>query len=236
LAIDVVRQLTDAVRRPHIKIFFVPGSGLSDDGSQWLPARADFFVPVKALSIVFRDQFRDAMDRAGLFTPIDPAVWRRGWVVHSGAVGDGRASLKYLAPYVFRVASSDRRIVSYDDGRVTFSYRRSGSSHGQKMTVDANEFIRRFLQHVLPAGFQKVRHYGFLSSNSPKPIEAVCGLVSLYSALIFRLLTNVPQAEPRPPRHEGSVGSRRSSPYGVPLFSVRFRSFRGQYSSIRCAR
>jgi Putative transposase/Transposase zinc-binding domain len=184
---------------PHVH-YVVPGGGLSADRSRWLPARADFFVPVKALSVVFRAKFRDAMDRAGLLTQIDPAVWRQGWVVHSKAVGDGQASLKYLARYVFRVAISDRRIVSCDHGRVTFSYRRSGSSHWRKMTVDASEFIRRFLQHVLPRGFQKVRHYGFLSSNSPKPIEAVRWLVSLYYGLIFRLLTNVPQAELIEPR------------------------------------
>ena len=184
---------------PHVH-FVVPGGGLSEDGTQWLPSRADFFLPVNALSVLFRAKFRDAMDRAGLFTQIDPAVWRRDWVVHSEAVGDGRASLKYLAPYVFRVAISDRRIVSYEDGQVTFSYRRSGSNRWRKMTVDAHEFIRRFLQHVLPRGLQKVRHYGFLSPNSHKSIEAVCWLVALYYGLVFWLLAKVPHerhAEPR---------------------------------------
>ena len=75
-------------------------------------------------------------------------------------------SLRYLAPYVFRVAIGDHRIVSCDDGKVTFTYRRVGSNRPRKMTLDAMEFLRRFLQHVLPAGFQKVRHYGFLSPNS----------------------------------------------------------------------
>ena len=90
-------------------------------------------------------------------------MWRRDWVVHSQAAGDGRQSLRYLAPYVFRVAIGDHRIVSCDDGQVTFTYRRVGSNRPRKMTLDAMEFLRRFLQHVLPAGFQKVRHYGFLS-------------------------------------------------------------------------
>ena len=101
---------------PHVH-YVVPGGGLSEDGIQWLPSRADFFVPVRALSILFRAKFRDALERAGLLGEIDPAVWRQDWVVHSQAVGDGRASLKYLAPYVFRVAISDRRIVSCDDGK-----------------------------------------------------------------------------------------------------------------------
>jgi hypothetical protein len=184
---------------PHVH-YVVPGGGVSEDGSRWLPSRADFFVPAKALSILFRAKLRDALDRAGLLGQVDPAVWRQGWWVHSKAVGDGRASLKYLAPYVFRVAISDRRIVSCDDGRVTFAYRRSGSNHHRKMTVDAFEFIRRFLQHVLPSGFQKVRHYGFLSPNSRHSIEAVRWLITLYYGSIYVLLANPPQQVPNEPR------------------------------------
>src|SRR5262249_12843922 len=135
---------------PHVH-YVVPGGGLSADGSCWLPSRADFLVPVEALSIVFRAKFRDLLKRAGLLDLADPAVWRRDWVVHSQAAGDGRASLRYLAPYVFRVAISDHRIVSCDEGQVTFTYRRVGSNRPRKMTLEATEFIRRFLQHVLPA-------------------------------------------------------------------------------------
>jgi len=109
----------------------------------------------------------------GLLNLVAPTVWSRDWVVHSQAAGDGQQSLRYLAPYVFRVAISNHRIVSCDDGKVTFAYRRVGSNRPRKMTLDAMEFLRRFLQHVLPAGFQKVRHYGFLSPNSATAIEAV---------------------------------------------------------------
>jgi Putative transposase len=112
---------------------------------------------------------------------VTTAVWSRDWVVHSQAGGDGRQSLRYLAPYVFRVAIGDHRIVSCDDGKVTFAYRRVGSNGPRKMTLDAMEFLRRFLQHVLPAGFQKVRHYGFLSPNSAASIEAVRWLVTLHN-------------------------------------------------------
>jgi len=184
---------------PHVH-YVVPGGGVSNDGGQWLPSRADFFVPVKALSIIFRAKFRDAMRRAGLLSRIAPAVWRMDWVVHSQAVGDGRASLKYLAPYVFRVAISDRRIVSCDDGKVVFSYRKSGTSHWRPMTLEATEFIRRFLQHVLPTGFPKVRHYGFLSPNSKHSIEAVRWLIALYHGRLFLLLARATSATPQPPR------------------------------------
>ena len=181
---------------PHVH-YVVPGGGLSADGSSWLPSRANFFVPVEALSVIFRAKFRDALAREGLLNQVDPAVWRRGWVVNSRAAGDGRAALRYLAAYVFHVAIGDHRIVSCDDGKVTFSYRRVGSNRPRRMTLDAMEFLRRFLQHVLPAGFQKVRHYGFLSPNSGTAIEAVRWLVTLYNGAIFVLSTaEVPAAPP----------------------------------------
>jgi Transposase zinc-binding domain/Putative transposase len=90
---------------PHIH-YVVPGGGLSDDGIEWLPSRADFFVPVRALSILFRAKFRDALDRAGLLAQVDATIWRQDWVVHSQAVGDGRASLKYLARTSFASQSA----------------------------------------------------------------------------------------------------------------------------------
>ena len=175
---------------PHVH-YVVPGGGISADGSCWLPSRADFFVPVKALSILFRAKFRDALKRDGLLNQVDPAVWSRDWVVHSQAAGDGRASLRYLAPYVFRVAIGDHRIVSCDDGTVTFTYRRVGSNRPRKMTLDAHEFLRRFLQHVLPPGLQKVRHYGFQSPNSGTLLEAVRWLITVALGAIF-----TPKAEP----------------------------------------
>jgi hypothetical protein len=177
---------------PHVH-YVVPGGGVSEDGSRWLPSRIDFFVPEKALSILFRAKFRDLLTEKGLLGQVDPAVWRRDWVTDCEAVGDGRRSLRYLAPYVFRVAIGNRRIVSCEDGKVTFTYRRVGSNRPRKMSLDAMEFLRRFLQHVLPAGFQKVRHYGFLSPNSGMSIEAVRWLVTLHNGAMFVLLAKRPE-------------------------------------------
>jgi hypothetical protein len=157
-------------------------------------------VPVKALSILHRAKFKEAMRRAGLLHAIDPAVWRKEFVTDSRAVGDGRSSLKYLAPYVFRVAVSDRRIVSCARGQVTFLYKKSGSRRWRKMTVEAMEFVRRFLQHVLPSGFQKVRHYGFLHAQCKLPFEAVRWLASLYYDLVFVLLCHVQEVGIERPR------------------------------------
>jgi len=175
---------------PHVH-YVVPGGGISEDGSHWKPARADFLVPVKALSMLYRAKFRAIMQREQLLDQIDPAVWHKEFVTDCRAVGDGRASLKYLAPYVFRVAISDQRIVSCDRGKVTFLYKKSGSRRWRTMIVDAMEFIRRFLQHVLPSGFQKVRHYGFLHPQCKMPIEAVRWLASLYYDLMFVLVCHV---------------------------------------------
>ncbi len=207
---------------PHVH-YVVPGGGISADGRTWLPSHAQFFVAVRPLSILFRAKFRDALSRAGLLTEVDPAVWRQDWVVHSQAVGDGRASLKYLAPYVFRVAISDRRIVSYDDDSVTFSYRKSGSNRWRRMTLDPPEFLRRFLQHVLPTGFQKVRHYGFLSPNSRVSLDMVRWLIALYQKVVFVLGGQVPQkAAARPQFRCAHCG-------GAMLILIRFYSTESNY-------
>ena len=171
---------------PHVH-YVVPGGGLNADGTQWLSSRADFLVPVKALSILFRAQFRDRLRDEGLLELVDPSVWHRDWVVHAQPAGDGRESLRYLAPYVFRVAIGDHRIVSCDDGQVTFTYRRVGSNRRRTMTLEASEFLRRFLQHVLPSGFQKVRSYGFLSPAAGIALEMVRWLIALSHGAIFVL-------------------------------------------------
>jgi hypothetical protein len=95
-------------------------------------------------------------------------------------VGDGRHCLRYLAWYVFRVAISNRRIVSCDDGKVVFLYRKSKSRRWRTMTLNAIEFTRRFLQHVLPSGFMRVRHYGFLSPNGKLSAEEIGELIEEY--------------------------------------------------------
>jgi hypothetical protein len=181
---------------PHIH-YVVPGGGPSADGSLWMPSRPDFFVPDPALSRLYRARFRDAMKQAGLFKAIDPAVWKKEWVVKSVAVGDGSAALKYLAAYVFRVAIGDHRILSVEDGHVTFSYRKSGSRRWRRMRLEATEFLRRFLQHVLPSGFQKVRHYGYLSPRSRRRFEALRWLATSHAGQPF-VLKSVASSAPTP--------------------------------------
>ena len=147
---------------PHVH-YLVPGGGLAADGQTWSRARNAFFVHVKPLSRLFRAKFRAALAQTDLIDQIPTSVWQQEWVAHCQPVGTGQAALKYLAPYVFRVALSNNRILKLQDGQVTFRYRQSASRKSKICTLPAEEFIRRFLQHVLPKGFQKVRYYGFFS-------------------------------------------------------------------------
>jgi hypothetical protein len=150
---------------PHIH-YIVPGGGLSADRTTWRPSRANFFVPVKALSPIYRALFKDNMRQAGLLEHIDPQVWTIPWNVHSQANHHGHSAFTYLAPYVFKVAIANSRIVGLKDRTVAFTYRKPGSARPRTTTLDAMEFIRRFLQHVLPDGFMKVRHFGFMNASA----------------------------------------------------------------------
>lgn len=150
---------------PHVH-YLIPGGGLAADSKTWHTARSNFLFPVKALSRIIRGKFRDALRQTPLFALVPATVWRQAWVVHCQPVGNGSTALKYLAPYIFRVAISNKRILNLADGKVTFRYRDSDTGKLRRCTLAAGEFIRRFLQHVLPKGFVKVRYYGFLSSGS----------------------------------------------------------------------
>jgi len=146
---------------PHVH-YLVTGAGLTDDG-HWRSSRKNFLVPVKALSPIFRAKFRDALKQTELFTQIPSRIWRKDWVVHSEPVGSGQPAFQYLAPYIFRVAISNNRLRSLEHGAVTFAYKESATDQLKHCTLTAEEFIRRFLQHVLPPRFIKVRYYGLLS-------------------------------------------------------------------------
>jgi ribosomal protein L37AE/L43A len=159
------------IYHPHVH-YIVTGGGLSEKG-EWKRSREDFLVPVRALSVIFRAKFRDLLKKTELFDQVDPRVWGKEWVVHSEPVGSGEAAFKYLAPYVFRVAISNSRIVKLEDGRVTFKYKDSASDEIRFCTVSAEEFMRRFLQHVLPERFVKVRYYGLLSAGNRHLLKRV---------------------------------------------------------------
>ena len=170
---------------PHLHCV-VPGGGIAPDQSRWISCRRQFLFPVKVLSRLFRAKFvaylktafRDgklgfhgelkSLGEKRNFVEWLKRVARTEWVVYAKPpFGGPRQVLKYLARYTHRVAISNQRLVSLEDGRVTFrwkNYARAGEL--ATMTLPAEEFIRRFLLHVLPSGFVKVRHFGFLANRS----------------------------------------------------------------------
>lgn len=152
---------------PHIH-YLIPAGGLVANTQTWLPARQDFLLPVKALSKIFRGKFRQALQKTALITQIPSKVWQQDWVVHCKPVGNGCTALKYLAPYVFRVAISNRRLVKLENDQVTFRYRATDTGQPKLCTLSAEAFIHRFLQHVLPKGFVKVRYFGFFAPGCRK--------------------------------------------------------------------
>jgi len=172
---------------PHLHCV-VPGGGISPDGSRWIPCRPRFFLPVRVLSCLFRRLFltylEEAFDAGKLkfFSSLealrDPQVFRRHldpvrnvkWVVYAKAPFAGpQQVVDYVGRYTHRVAISNHRIVDIEDGQVKFNWRDYRDNNQQKtMTLSAEEFIRRFLLHVLPSGFHRIRYYGFLGNRYRK--------------------------------------------------------------------
>lgn len=164
------------VYHPHIHMI-VPAGGLSEDQSEWIPSSKKFFLPVKVLSAVFRGilcrEIQDALTKEQLKLPDDitsfqilkQQCYKKPWVVYSEKpFANPENLIKYLGNYTHRVAISNHRILQHENQKVTFLYKdyKIGGIR-RKMTLDQDEFIRRFLQHILPDGFSKIRYYGFLS-------------------------------------------------------------------------
>jgi hypothetical protein len=172
----------------------VPGGGISPDHSRWIPCRKSFFLPVRVLSRLFRKKFlihlRKAFQKGKLqfdgeleslaepvtFETLCQKAGQIEWVVYAKRPFGGPAQvLKYLARYTHRVAISNRRLLSMVNGRVTFEWKDyADGSQTKTMTLEAVEFIRRFLLHVLPSGFVHIRHFGFLANRKRKKELALC--------------------------------------------------------------
>jgi hypothetical protein len=178
---------------PHVHCV-IPAGGLSPDHSCWIHLKHDFFLPVKVLSRVFRGKFVAGLkrlfrrkklslhgnlkhlSRPSRFRAFLRQLFRQDWVVYAKPpFGGPEYVLQYLARYTHRVAISNPRLVSLADGKVTFRWK--DYAHGNKkskMTLTADEFLRRFLLHVLPRGFVRIRHFGFLSARRRRQLITVC--------------------------------------------------------------
>src|SRR6202521_2054907 len=189
---------------PHVHCV-IPAGGLSLDHTHWVKSRDRFFLPIKVLSRVFRGKFVAGLKRAWqdgrlhfygnlalLAEPKIFATWlrplfRKDWVVYAKPpFGGPEHVLQYLGRYTHRVAISNHRLVSFADGKVTFRWRDSAHHNEQKlMTLSLDEFLRRFLLHLLPKGFVRIRNFGFLANRRRAPLLPLC----------FALLGSAPQAE-----------------------------------------
>jgi hypothetical protein len=169
---------------PHAHLL-VSAGGLSDDGTTWIrPAHPRFLMPGYALSEIFRAKMRTALARANLLEPIDATVWDRPWNVHVQQIGTGEQATLYLSRYVYHVALSNHCLVRFDQDQVTFRYTHARTHVDKQLTLPVHDFITRFLQHVLPRGFAKVRSYGLLSPSRRKDLERARLLLETHAAAI----------------------------------------------------
>lgn len=189
---------------PHVHCV-IPAGGLSPDHRRWIKTRYPFFLPVQVLGCVFRGKFVAALRRAfqdgqlSFYGDLQPLaqpktffawlrpLFRNNWVVYAKPpFGGPEYVLRYLGRYTHRVAISNHRLVSFDDQNVTFRWRDSAHHNEQRlMTLPLDQFLRRFLLHLLPDGFVRIRHFGFLANRQR----------ATYLSLCFQLLDSAPQTD-----------------------------------------
>jgi hypothetical protein len=202
--------------QPHPHLHCVaPGGGLSPDHQRWISSRTHFFLPVKVLSRVFRGKFVAGLRRAAesgqlafhgeclplanppAFAAFLRTLFREDWVVYAKPpFGGPEHVLQYLARYTHRVAISNHRLLAVTDSHVTFRWKDyAHGSHPRTMTLTGEEFLRRFVQHVLPKGFPRIRYFGWLANRRRKTLLPLCRL----------LLAQMPSATPAGPPDELAV-------------------------------
>lgn len=183
VGIIAVLHTWDQTLKDHFHLHcLIPAGALSVDYSRWIKARRNFLFPVKALSRVFRGKFLGLLQQAwerGKIEPTDmeiKALRQKNWIVYvKKPFGSPHTVLDYLGRYTHRVALSNDRILAVHHGQVTLSYRdRKDGDRKKTIILDAHEFIRRFLLHVLPEGFMRIRHFGFLANRSKKVALTQC--------------------------------------------------------------
>jgi len=178
---------------PHVHCV-VPAGGLSPDHTRWIPARNNFFLPVKVLSRVFRGKFvaglrglqaagklgfhgqLTQLQQPGAFAALLRSLFRSDWVVYAKRpFGGAEHALRYLGGYTHRVAISNHRLIALQGGCVTFRWRDSAHKNKKRrMTLSVDEFLRRFLLHVLPRGFVRIRHFGFFAHRRRAALLPLC--------------------------------------------------------------
>ena len=185
------------------------GGGVSADGRSWCPARRAFLVPTKALAKLVRGKLKALLGRRRPDLALPASVWRRPWIVHITSCGAGEpAVLDYLARYVFRVAITNPRLVGLDGKAATIRYKQRKSARWRTCRIAGEEFMRRFLQHVLPRGFHKVRYFGLWHPAN----RELAARVRLRLALDQPVApTTAPDGEAAAPDSDPAPGARESA-------------------------
>ena len=166
---------------PHVHCV-VPAGGLSENRLRWVrPKDPDYFLPQAALAARLRARLQHALQQAHpqLLIQIPRAAWSLAWVADVQKVGTGEPALKYLAAYVYRTAFSAERILRDDGQAITFTYREGQSGQTRAVTLAPEAFLHRFLQHVLPTGLQRVRHFGFLAAAAKVRWQRILALLDI---------------------------------------------------------
>jgi hypothetical protein len=184
---------------PHIH-YIVPAGAFDSHTHRWHPCPTAFYAPVRVLSKLVKARMFAMLTRAALAHELPPGAFGKDWNVDSRPVGKGVRALRYLSAYVFRTAISDKRLLQITDRTVTFAYTDTTTGRHKQMTLSAEEFIRRFLQHVLPTGFIKIRYYGFLHPSSAIPLKLAVTLLEAFTDL-------------RPPRHREPTTTGTLAPF-----------------------
>ncbi len=189
---------------PHVH-YLVPGGAVSKTAGSWESTGERFFLPGQALSALYRGKFKALMKKAGLFHLVCPDVWNNGFNVNIKPAGNGEHCIKYLTPYIFKVAISEHRIEKVEGRVVTITYRKKGSRRIRRLHLEAMEFMHRYLQHVLPTGFMKVRYYGFMNSASGTSLSDVREMVM--EELQVPDIVEPPEVKLKPPVCKSCGGS-----------------------------
>ena len=182
--------------------YIVPAGAFDFKRNEWNKANHKYLIPVKALSILFRKNLQRYLQTKAsrIYCQIPQNIWReKEFITNSIPVGTGEKAFTYLANYVYNTAITNNRIISCENGKVTFKYKESGTNVTKILTIPAMEFMRRFLQHVLPSGFMKIRYYGFMSSAckiKPKEIAVLIEIAYNYEVEMIEY-KELPKTPPR---------------------------------------
>ena len=193
------------VYHPHVHLLLTLG-GVDAEGRWVTPRHGHYLVPARALARVFRGMMAGALRKTRLLHRVPRAAWAKDWVVDAQLAGDGERVLEYLSRYVFRVAISNTQIEAIAEDGVTFHFRDRRSGVLKRCTLPPLVFLARFLQHVLPKGFAKVRSYGLLAPRNRALLEAA--------------LARVAEAPPTLPRRTQAPATAAPTPYRCPVCHV----------------